>query len=152
MGSFTIKGDILPSEEIEYLFLKLPGFKMKWHGHGRFCRIQSTLPNYQDGENVMVKSNPNVMIFEPDDKKYLAWINEHPEGFVLTSNKSLTPRHTVIHSASCHKIKMLTGNAEPGGFTERKYIKIYAGSVGELERWVREKRADASSRECSLCI
>lgn len=66
----------------------------------------------------MVKRNANnydIMVFESDDQKYLAWINEHQEGFVLTSNHSLTPRHTVIHSASCHKIKMLTGNAKPGG-------------------------------------
>ncbi|MES1993539.1 MAG: hypothetical protein V4457_08115 [Pseudomonadota bacterium] len=105
--------------------------------------------------NMVVKSytnNDNVMVFEPDDKKYLAWINEHQEGFVLTSSKSLYPPHTVIHSASCHKIKVLTGNAKPGGFTERGYIKVYATNVGALERWVREKRTDASARECSLCI
>lgn len=103
----------------------------------------------------MVKSNTNndnVIVFEPDDQKYKDWIKEHPEGFVLTSNNSLTPRHTVVHSASCHKIKVLTGNAKPGGFTERRYIKVYAESLGALERWVREKRADASARECSLCI
>ena len=51
----------------------------------------------------MVKSNTNndnVIVFEPDDQKYKDWIKEHPEGFVLTSNNSLTPRHAVVHSAS----------------------------------------------------
>lgn len=103
----------------------------------------------------MVKRNANnydVKVFQSNDQEYLAFINAHPEGFVLTSNDSLTPRLTVIHRASCHKIKVLTGNAKPGGFTETKYIKVYAESVGELEKWVRGERADASSRECSLCI
>lgn len=97
-------------------------------------------------------NNYDVMMFESDDQKYLAWINAHPEGFVLTSNNRLTPRHTVIHSAFCNKIKVLTGNAKPGGFTESDYIKVYAESVGELEKWACGERADASARECSLCI
>ena len=62
----------------------------------------------------MLKNDSNdddVKEFEPDDEKYLAWINEHPEGFILTTPKSLYPPHTVIHRASCDKIKTLKGSA-----------------------------------------
>ena len=97
-------------------------------------------------------TNDNVKKFEPDDEKYLAWINDHPEGFILTSSKSLYPPHTVIHRASCDKIKTLKGNAKPGGFTERNYIKVYAASEIILENWVRQMRIDGFSRKCSTCI
>jgi hypothetical protein len=43
-----------------------------------------------------VSNNDDVKEFEQDDEKYLAWINEHPDGFILTSSKSLYPPHTVI--------------------------------------------------------
>jgi hypothetical protein len=102
----------------------------------------------------MLKNNSNnldVKEFEPDDGKYLAWIHEHPDGFILTSSKSLYPPYTVIHRASCDKIKTLKGNAKPGGFTERDYIKVYATSVGVLKNWVHQKRVNGSSRECSKC-
>lgn len=102
----------------------------------------------------MLRNNPNnddVKEFEPDDEKYLAWIDKHPEGFILTSSKSLYPPHTVIHRASCDKIKTLKGKAKPGGFTEREYIKVYATSVSALQNWVRQNRVDGSSRKCSLC-
>ena len=102
----------------------------------------------------MLKNDPNnhdFKIFEPDDEKYLSWLNEHPDGFILTSSKSLYPPHTVIHRSSCDKIKKLKGNAKPGGFTERDYIKVYATSVSVLENWVRQKRIDGNSRKCSIC-
>ncbi len=104
--------------------------------------------------HVILKNNSNnddIKEFEPDDEKYLAWINEHPDGFILTSPKSLYPPHTVIHRASCEKIKTLKGNAKLGGFTERGYIKVYATSARALENWVRQKRIDGDSRKCSNC-
>jgi hypothetical protein len=90
--------------------------------------------------------------FEPDDKKYLAWISTHPDGYILTSSKSLYPPHTVIHRASCKKITTLQGNAKPGGFTERNYIKVYSTDINGLKRWVRQNRTDGTARECSICI
>lgn len=87
--------------------------------------------------------------FQSDDE-YLAWVDDHREAFVLTSNKSLTPRHTVIHRAKCPKILELKGMAQPGGFT-RSYIKVGAASVSLLREWAIRKRVDAAARECSLC-
>ena len=35
-----------------------------------------------------------------DDESYMRWCRENPAQFALTTNKSLTPRHTVIHQAN----------------------------------------------------
>jgi len=101
----------------------------------------------------MLKNNSNndyLKEFEPDDEKYLSWIKENTDGFILTSNKSLSPRATVIHKASCDKITILTGNAK--SFTESGYVKVYATKTTLLEDWVRQKRVDGITRHCSLCF
>lgn len=94
-------------------------------------------------------NNATALKFESDGT-YLTWVNAHPDFFVLTSNKSLTPRHTVIHRAKCSKIRVLTGNAKPGGFT-RNYIKVGAEFSFTLKEWALSKRPDTKVRECIAC-
>lgn len=102
----------------------------------------------------MTNQPPNeespVVFDDVDDRAYLNWKGEHPDYFVRTSNRGLTPRHTAIHRATCTKISMLTGNAQPGGFT-RNYIKVGARTSSELQAWVSRKRSDAGYRECAIC-
>lgn len=85
-----------------------------------------------------------------DDESYIRWVTANPACFVLTSNKSLTPLHTVIHRADCRLITELTGNARPGGFT-RSYIKVGASSPSKLRDWAKRRRSDAETRECTAC-
>jgi hypothetical protein len=85
-----------------------------------------------------------------NDPEYLDWVNSHSEGYILTSNRSLTPHHTVIHHITCNKIRELTGNAKPGGFTNN-YIKVYALRIATLQAWVVGQRVDAKFRECTRC-
>lgn len=92
---------------------------------------------------------PECQSFE-NDGTYLKWLAENPDSFVLTSNRSLSPRHTVIHRATCTRISTLSGNAKPGGFT-RSYIKVGARHKVSLQEWAQRARRDATSRECSLC-
>ena len=84
------------------------------------------------------------------DPEYLAWVSANQDSYVLNSNKSLTPRHTVIHRADCRTILSLKGHAKPDGFT-RDYIKVGASSAAALRGWAVKKRADAVARECSEC-
>lgn len=85
-----------------------------------------------------------------DDDSYLSWVEANPARFVLTSNKSLTPQHTVIHRADCRLITRLTGSARPGGFT-RSYIKVGGNNPSQLHNWAKRRRSDAETRECTAC-
>lgn len=85
-----------------------------------------------------------------DDDSYLSWAEANPTHFVLTSNKSLTPQHTVIHRADCRLITRLTGSARPGGFT-RSYIKVGGNNPSQLHDWAKRRRSDAETRECTVC-
>lgn len=94
-------------------------------------------------------SSDSVVLFS-NDNEYLEYIRVLRDGYVLTSNKYLTPSFTVIHKVTCEKIRTLSGNAKPGGFTN-KYIKVYALNAYSLKTWVMHTRKDGSFRECSIC-
>ena len=87
-----------------------------------------------------------------NDQAYLAWLSANQNGFVMTSNRALTPRHTVIHESTCVLITRLSGKARLGGFTERAYIKICSNSLHHLEKWALQKRTDAVWRKCTRCF
>lgn len=95
-----------------------------------------------------------VTEFRDDDAPYLQWASTHEGGFVINTHRvNPEPRYMVLHRASCWTIRVLTGDAKPGGFTERTYQKICAESVKELSDWVRKHgRPDGSfSKRCGLC-
>jgi len=89
--------------------------------------------------------------FTPGDPAYLEYLAQHLDGFVLTSSHSYYPLHTVIHRAACPRIRQLQGNALPGGFTERGYLKVFGSDIPSLQQWVVRRRPNGSSRLCSHC-
>lgn len=120
-------------------------FRIHWAGHHRPTTKTEIV------RKMMIEPSGHDTAVEFDsDGPYLKWIAEHQDFYVLTSNKSLSPRHTVIHRASCTKISALTGNAKPGGFT-RSYTKVGAPTIAILQEWVQRMRPDAKYRECSVC-
>ncbi len=95
-----------------------------------------------------------LITFEDDETGYLDWLQRYPTGLVLNTRRDIDPAYMVLNGASCATISRHRGmHANPGGFTERGYIKVCADGIGELRRWVRSNgRADGTfSKECSLC-
>jgi hypothetical protein len=92
------------------------------------------------------------MEFENDDQ-YYKWLADNPAGFVLNTSRDCPPHYMVLHRASCRHISDPTHENEPGGFTERRYIKVAATYIESLRDWVAEYgRVDRSfSKACSHC-
>ncbi len=95
----------------------------------------------------------HVVEFTEDDRSYLRWLDQNPNGFVINSERSKSRNYMVLHHASCRTIWAYGGKAEPGAFTQRSYIKICAPDIASLRAWVRRNgRLDGSfSSECSHC-
>jgi hypothetical protein len=91
--------------------------------------------------------------FVDDDYGYLNWLLHHSQGFVLNTLRGKTPSYMYLHRATCKKISEYNKSAQPGGFTERDYIKVCAHDVASLQAWVRQHgRPDGTfSNKCSLC-
>ena len=94
-----------------------------------------------------------VKAFVGDDDGYLRWLDRHPTGYVINTERSRNPNYMVLHEASCRHIGRENDNVAPGGFTERRYIKICAESADDLRAWARRNgRPDGSfSKRCGVC-
>ena len=92
-------------------------------------------------------------VFDGDDAGFLAWLAGSPAGFVVNTRRQPDPQYMVLHRASCHHINRYTAGSSSGGFTERAYIKVCAGSIEALQEWVRYNgRSDGTfSNECGSC-
>lgn len=69
-----------------------------------------------------------MITFINDEKEYLFWLDRHPKGFVVNSNK----KHSflMLHRAVCGTI-----NSKKGNYTTHAYIKICSRDRKELENW-----------------
>ena len=92
-------------------------------------------------------------VFDDGDSKYLEWLTDHSGGFVLNTTRTLDPAVMVLHNSRCPYISELQDQAAEGGFTERDYIKICAGTVSALRMWTKYNgRPDGSfSRDACSC-
>lgn len=89
--------------------------------------------------------------FRDNDDSYQEWLAENPSGFVINTMRNCSTDYMVLHRATCSSISQYTDMAQPGGFTERKYIKICADTIEDLEYWIRRHGAKTFSNECSRC-
>lgn len=94
-----------------------------------------------------------VQIFDSDDRVYQDWLIKHPKGFVANSVRSGQSKYFVVHRAACLKVAQYTHMARPGGYTERRYIKIASDSLPALTAWGCANRSLRSSlpRACTIC-
>ena len=89
--------------------------------------------------------------FSNSDGAYQDWLENHPEGFVLTMLRSKPPDKMYLHRASCYKIKNYNRMARLGAFTERDYIKICATNLDSLRNWVRANGRPNGSFTSEFC-
>ena len=78
----------------------------------------------------------DIVIFKnmPNDDKFIEWIDENPNGFVLNIDQTKDPSkiykdYPKIHFANCGQL-----NKRPGR-TTKKYFKVCSNSIEELEQW-----------------
>lgn len=93
-------------------------------------------------------------VFDKQDAEYLDWLNHHPDGYVLNRYRCRSDGYLVLHRAACERVRSYNRMAQPGGFTTRSYIKVCAGTIAELEDYIRRNtgRQDGSfTRRCSKC-
>jgi serine/threonine protein kinase len=109
-------------------------------------------PEEEGEEKTVLAKQTKAVEFIGNDEAYLRWLDEHPEGYVTNAHRNVTPSYMVLHKATCGMIKSTQG-IPPGGFTERSYIKVCAGSIELLREWAKQHgRPDGSfSSACNIC-
>lgn len=95
-----------------------------------------------------------LRVFKDDDLGYLQWAGENQSGYILNTRKIPDPDYMILHRARCSTITRYPKmDINPGGFTERGYIKICADRASQISSWIKlNGRADGTvSKRCSFC-
>lgn len=69
--------------------------------------------------------------FVDDDEGYLAWVGDHPGGYVVNCGRRPTPAYLILHRATCGSIRSDTR----ANWTTGDYIKVCSEDLGDLRRW-----------------
>jgi hypothetical protein len=85
--------------------------------------------------------------FRDDDPGYLAWIAEHPGGFVINIRRGHNPSDARLHLASCGWIS--GENSRRGPWTGQ-FVKVCADELAELEQWATDNVGGPITR-CRTC-
>src|SRR3954469_15286129 len=89
----------------------------------------------------------SVQEFRDDDAGYLAWLDTHPNGFVLNIGRSHHATAARVHHASCRTI---SGANPRGGLWTGPYVKVCAEHLAELEQWAIDQVGEPI-RRCGSC-
>lgn len=95
-----------------------------------------------------------AIAFESAEIEYLAWVQQNPNSFVVNSRAEFDPAYIVLHRSSCPSVlKYPKMKSNPGGFTERGYVKVCAHTVAELTNHFgpMTSSAEVFSKFCGMC-
>lgn len=92
-----------------------------------------------------------AVVFQKDEEAYLAWLSQHPTGYVLNAYSIPSDNYLILHSAKCKTISRSKPKAHPACFTGDRYIKVCATDIQALGDWITEQGLHEFSKECELC-
>ena len=79
------------------------------------------------------ESDNDVLHFKEDDEPYLAWLETHPNGYVLNIDTK-GPREDMLHTARCGHLYPPTP-----GFRHTVYAKACSEDADALKRWASQR-------------
>ncbi len=84
-----------------------------------------------------------MIIIINDDKEYLRWLEENPEGHVINAARKPKADYIVLHKSTCGTIS----SSERFNWTTTDFLKVCSNDVEELETWALETTGGA----CQYC-
>ena len=90
-------------------------------------------------------------IFRDNDKLYLDWTAENPDGYVINCRRNPTEKYLILHASSCHKISTSDDKKDKNQFTGGSYIKVCASREDEIKVWIESIFGAVVPKRCSYC-
>jgi len=113
---------------------------------GLAVKRDSKKSSFLGGTEIMDTKNYNLDTFVNNDKAYLRWLTQNPNGFVVNSYLHPSPDYLILHRANCWTISTSTRT----NWTTTGYIKICSLDKRELENWA-EKEVGSQLHHCRIC-
>jgi 5-methylcytosine-specific restriction protein A len=93
-----------------------------------------------------------AVVFRSGDKPYLAWMQEHPDGYVLNTRAEAGSRYLMLHRSGCPHIATYARSYAEDSFTAHDYVKVCAATTDDLAAWASANRpSDAALACCKTC-
>lgn len=122
-------------------------------------QVHARTNNYQDlfekdrslirlrEESPMLTNHPpSVTVFRDDDEAFFDWLDDHPEGYFINSERRPKPTYLVLHHPSCSHF-----TRNPAKNWTRDYVKVCSPGRGDLEEWA-TGTVGGSVTLCSTCF
>jgi hypothetical protein len=91
----------------------------------------------------MLTDHPeNITVFRDDDAGFFRWLDDHPDGHFINSERTPKPTYLVLHRADCSHF-----DRGPAVHWTKDCIKICSPRRGDLEEWA----SGALGGEVTLC-
>jgi len=110
--------------------------------------VSSVTPKVGSEARMPTVRRVELRIFRNDDRGYLAWLAEHPTGFVVNMSRSPRADYVILHRAACRTI---SGRPARGGPWTGPYIKGCANDDLEIAAWCGRELGVAPKR-CGICL
>ncbi len=91
-----------------------------------------------------------LLVFDTHDAPFLQWMSEHPDGYVVNTERRPNSRLFFLHTANCFHIAGYVSGQQPDAFTGRDYIKVCSDDASELLAWAQMHRPNIAGFT-SLC-
>lgn len=85
---------------------------------------------------------PGVTIFRDDDDGFFEWLEAHPGGYFVNTERNPKPHYLVLHRPQCPHYK----SSKPQQWT-KAYVKACSADRADLEQWAN----DEVGGEVTLC-
>jgi hypothetical protein len=98
-------------------------------------------------ESAMLTNHPpSITVFRDDDEGFTAWLDEHPDGYFINSERRPKPTYLVLHQPGCRHF-----DRDPTVHWTRDYIKICSLDRRGLEEWA-TGTVGGEATLCSSCF
>ena len=93
-----------------------------------------------------------AQLFDSDDKIYREWMDQHCDGVVANTGRSIDSQIFVIHIALCPHISKYGPGQTCGCFTTSGRVKVCSMDSRDLEEWQAQHRPLATQiKDCRDC-
>jgi hypothetical protein len=96
-----------------------------------------------------------IFVFDKNDQDYQQWAEANPSAYVINTTRTISPQYLTVHRTTCRLVRQYNNMAQPGGYTERQYIKVCSRHLEALREWATMHggpKGAGFTKRCSFCM
>jgi hypothetical protein len=125
--------------EVNQVHARTSNYQDLFEKDGSLIRLREESPMLTDHP-------PTVTVFRDDDEGFFDWLDGHPDGYFINSERRPSPTYLVLHRPACSHF-----TRNPSKQWTHEYVKVCSPGRGELEEWA-TGTVGGSVTLCSTCF